>query len=344
MAASYPTASKSFSTKATTNVIEAEHVNSIQDEIVAIEQALLTVGLAHNLIPSTSGARSLGTSALKWSELHLSGAAAIGGTLAVTGAATLSSTLAVTGAATLSSTLGVTGDIAVNTNKFNIAALTGNTTIAGTLGVTGATTLAGVSATTGAFSSTLAVTGNSTLTGSVGIGVAPTYPLHVAKAIANDWTGWLENPTATGPNGLRILYSGAAPNGVNNQFIYAEDNLGQRFSVRSNGGIANYSANDVNLSDDRAKDYDGPLTQDVIDAEVAAFLNLELRKGKYKDSADPHTHLMLSAQQVEASCPEWCGTFDAKKGLKGTREYLIQLAAYATIQQLAKRIAALEAR
>lgn len=66
MAASYPTSAKSFSTKATTNVVEAAHINDIQDEVTAIETALLTGGVAHNVFPS--GTRTLGTSSAFWDK------------------------------------------------------------------------------------------------------------------------------------------------------------------------------------------------------------------------------------------------------------------------------------
>lgn len=66
MAASYPTSAKSFSTKATTNVVESSHINDIQDEVTAIETALLTGGVAHNVFPS--GTRTLGTSSAFWDK------------------------------------------------------------------------------------------------------------------------------------------------------------------------------------------------------------------------------------------------------------------------------------
>lgn len=68
MAASYPTASKSFSTKATTNVIEAAHVNDLQDEVAAIESALLN-GLSHDVIPS--GSRTIGNASTFWDKGYL---------------------------------------------------------------------------------------------------------------------------------------------------------------------------------------------------------------------------------------------------------------------------------
>jgi hypothetical protein len=60
------------------------------------------------LRPKTTNVVDLGTSSLKYKDLHMQGTAAIatnatvGGTLGVTGATTLSSTLAVTGDTTLS--------------------------------------------------------------------------------------------------------------------------------------------------------------------------------------------------------------------------------------------------
>ena len=50
MAASYPTSVKSFTTKASDDTIQAAHVNDLQDEVTAIETALLSGGFAHNVI------------------------------------------------------------------------------------------------------------------------------------------------------------------------------------------------------------------------------------------------------------------------------------------------------
>jgi hypothetical protein len=69
MAASYPTSAKSFSTKATNDSVEASHVNDLQDEVTAIETALLTGGVAHNVFPS--GTRTLGTSSAFWDKGYL---------------------------------------------------------------------------------------------------------------------------------------------------------------------------------------------------------------------------------------------------------------------------------
>lgn len=69
--ASYPTSVKSFSTKLAGQTISAAHINDIQDEIAAIETAMLTSGFAHALKPSVTGAQDLGTSGLHWGTLYV---------------------------------------------------------------------------------------------------------------------------------------------------------------------------------------------------------------------------------------------------------------------------------
>jgi hypothetical protein len=80
MAASYPSSAKSFTTKATDETIAASHVNDLQDEVTAVEQAMLTSGLAHNVFPS--GSRTLGTSSALWEKVY--------GTAVIVGAETTS--------------------------------------------------------------------------------------------------------------------------------------------------------------------------------------------------------------------------------------------------------------
>lgn len=72
MAASYPVSPKSFSTKTdgAGQTIFAAHVNDLQDEVVAVETALISGGVAHGLKPSVAGAQDLGTASLPWGTLH----------------------------------------------------------------------------------------------------------------------------------------------------------------------------------------------------------------------------------------------------------------------------------
>lgn len=78
--AQYPSTVSSFSTKLTGDTIAAAHPNEVQTEITALTDALLN-GIAHNLKPSTTNVRDLGTTGLRWKDLYLSGNSAITGTV-----------------------------------------------------------------------------------------------------------------------------------------------------------------------------------------------------------------------------------------------------------------------
>jgi len=75
MPATYPSGAKSFTTKVDgpTQTIFAAHINDAQDEIVAIESALATNGVAHALKPSTAGGQDLGTAGLPWGIARANG-------------------------------------------------------------------------------------------------------------------------------------------------------------------------------------------------------------------------------------------------------------------------------
>ena len=83
MAASYPTAAKSFSTKSDGDTVEVADVNDLQLEMTAVENALLD-GLAHDLLPdSTANTRDLGSTSKKWLDLHMAGDASIDGSVVI---------------------------------------------------------------------------------------------------------------------------------------------------------------------------------------------------------------------------------------------------------------------
>ena len=69
----------------------------------------------------------------------------------------------------------------------------------------------------------------------------------------DDWSTRFANTNATSPYGITINYDNASPNGNLNQFINCQDSTTTRANFRSNGGLANYSGNDTNLSDRREK-------------------------------------------------------------------------------------------
>ena len=117
---------------------------------------------------------------------------------------------------------------------------------------------------------------------------------------SGDWT-FRSTHSAASPYGIYISFSGASPNGTGNEFLYCEDSTGQRATFRSNGGLANYSANNVNLaSDERLKKDIAPLTSTWDKLKAIEVVNF-----RYKDcnEDDPALYGVI-AQQVQPIVPE----------------------------------------
>jgi hypothetical protein len=108
--------------------------------------------------------------------------------------------------------------------------------------------------------------------------------------------------TSGNPFGMRLIYSGAAPNATGNEFIFCDDTGGLRFSVRSNGGIANYQANNANLSDRREKTNFAPAGD-----YLAKICAIPVQTFNYIDQnieEDDGLTLGVVAQDVQAIAPE----------------------------------------
>ena len=103
----------------------------------------------------------------------------------------------------------------------------------------------------------------------------------------------------SGNYGLNIQYTNSTPNGTGNEFIYCQDPGATRMTVRSNGGIANYQANNVNLSDQQEKkdiELAGNYLAKICAIPVKTFL--------YNDQTDTEKNLGVIAQDVQAVAPE----------------------------------------
>ena len=133
------------------------------------------------------------------------------------------------------------------------------------------------------------------------LGASSTSTKHtIQTSAADEYICYFENATATTPYGVRVRFSGAAPNDATRSFFIGDDTGTTRVILRSNGGIANYQANDANLSDERTKTDIKPAKSylDVICAiPVVTF--------KYKDQTHDDDNLGVIAQQVEAVAPEF---------------------------------------
>ena len=108
--------------------------------------------------------------------------------------------------------------------------------------------------------------------------------------------------TSSSPYGSNIYFSGASPNGTSNQFLYCNDSSALRMEVRSNGGIANYSANNVNLSDRREKTNFAPAT-----SYLDKICAIPVQTFNYIDQnleTDDGLTLGVVAQDVQAVAPE----------------------------------------
>jgi hypothetical protein len=115
---------------------------------------------------------------------------------------------------------------------------------------------------------------------------------------------------ATTGGGVKALYSATIPamftvfntaGGGNAYNLYNTNatNNGYRFYVKVDGGIANYQANDLNLSDQRLK-------KDV--SSAGGYLDkicaIPVRTFRYKDQSDDALNLGVIAQEVETIAPE----------------------------------------
>jgi len=123
--------------------------------------------------------------------------------------------------------------------------------------------------------------------------------MQVESASANFTIG-AYNTNGT-PYGFYVEYS-TSPNSTANQFFQAVDSTATKMELRSNGGIANYSANNVNLSDRREK---------INFAPAGSYLDkicaIPVQTFNYIDQNmedDPGLTLGVIAQDVQAVAPE----------------------------------------
>lgn len=118
--------------------------------------------------------------------------------------------------------------------------------------------------------------------------------------INNEYAVYVNHVHGTNPQGVFCYFSNAAPNNTNSVFFLGYDTVGTKFEARANGGIANYQANNVNLSDERTKKDIEPL-----ESYWDKFKAIEIVKFKYKDQTHDDFNIGVIAQQVESVAPEF---------------------------------------
>jgi hypothetical protein len=123
--------------------------------------------------------------------------------------------------------------------------------------------------------------------------------MQVESASANFTIGTLNTNAA--PYSYYAEYS-TSPNNTGSNFFQAVDSTTIRCDIRSNGGIANYTANDVNLSDRREKTNFAPAKsylQTICAIPVQTFNYID-----QNHEEDPGLTLGVVAQDVQEVAPE----------------------------------------
>jgi hypothetical protein len=168
--------------------------------------------------------------------------------------------------------------------------------------------------------------------------------------IANSSRMAFDNDGAA-PFGLIVQYNSNL-NGTSNEFLLCQENNSgggtSRMVVRSNGGIANYSANNVNLSDRREKTNFAPATSYLdkicaIPVQTFNYIDQNLEE-------DGGLTLGVVAQDVQAVAPElvmesnWAGKDAEPKMRLSIYQTDLQYALMKCIQEQQALIQSLKAR
>jgi hypothetical protein len=170
----------------------------------------------------------------------------------------------------------------------------------------------------------------------------------VFETDTTDWYALGAFNSAASPYGLAVRFTGASPNNATNQFIYCRDSTANRFIVMANGGVHNYSANNVNLSDIKTKKDISP-----VESTWECIKQWELVNYRYKEQ-EPDSELTVGviAQQIQQSCSEVVTVFQeakdateeepAQEELLGVKEQHMIWMAIKSLQEAQIRIEALE--
>lgn len=112
-----------------------------------------------------------------------------------------------------------------------------------------------------------------------------------------DYIARMYNSDAASPKGLALIYSAAAPNSVNNEFLYCQDSLAVRAKIQSNGNLVNVNNSYGAISDVKLK-------ENIADATPKLDKLLQVRIVSYNLKTDPdQKQLGVIAQELEKLFP-----------------------------------------
>jgi hypothetical protein len=157
-------------------------------------------------------------------------------------------------------------------------------------------------------------------------------------SVTNNNIAYLSNTSAS-PYGPYIGFTTASPNNSTNYFLRCQDSTAERATIMSNGGLHNYSANDVNLSDETVK-------KDIflMESQWEIFKNIEFSKFKYKDQTHDDYNYGVIAQQVLKVAPHFVNQdgFGNNKDLLSVYDSDIHYSSHKALQEALIRIEILE--
>ena len=179
-----------------------------------------------------------------------------------------------------------------------------------------------------------------TSTGALCFGTTTPYDVGVPATINASVTNLVLAVTNGGatPYGQKVVYTSASPNSSGYEFFRCDDSTTTRMTVRSNGGLANYSANNVNLSDQREKK-DIELAGNYLDKVCA----IPVKTFLFNDQTDTDLNLGVIAQEVQSIAPElvsesnW-GTKEEPKMRLSIYQTDLQYALMKAIQELNAKV------
>jgi hypothetical protein len=160
----------------------------------------------------------------------------------------------------------------------------------------------------------------------------------------NNWVDYAANSASSGAIfGYYSHFSNQSPNNSGSAFFLGGDNSAERIRIYSNGGIANFQANNVNLSDIRTKKEIKPL-----ESYWDKFKDIEIVKFKYKDQTHDDYNIGVIAQQVEQVAPEfvdidgWGENIENEEPLKSIYTADLHHATIKVLQEAMQKIEALQ--
>jgi hypothetical protein len=162
-------------------------------------------------------------------------------------------------------------------------------------------------------------------------------PFQVNQTASNQ--GFVYTNTNATPYGAYFNYTTAAPNNTSSEFLYCSDSSALRMSIRSNGGIANYSANNFNLASDIRLKHD----IEHVKSYWNVFKAIEWKTWVYNDQTDDAKNIGVIAQELQLLAPELVCESGALPAPEGESPYLglwendFKMAAMSVITELVKK-------